>query len=230
MSFHIVREKRKSGDVLIVRSTFRNNSGKPTSVNCGTIGKVDDLIVKYGESDYFEHAKEEGRTIYDCWVKNNAEKFVTTILADEDETENNVYYSAQLYLRSIWNQLGLTDFLSKIKTESKGKWQYDFNEVVFFLTSVQILNSSSKLSAYNNSCNYLIKPDNLTIDSLYDCLDVLANNMDYINNYTYKKVQKYLDKKSSLFFYDVTTVNMSQSVDENTLVGLKKGKKEYMGL
>ena len=228
MGFHIVKEKRKTGDVFIVRSSFRNDSGKSTSINCGIIGKVEDLKNKFG-NNYLDEVNSLGAEIYNDWFKKNSDKFVTTIYADEDETEDNVFYSAQLYLRSIWNQLGLSKFLSDIKKESKGKWKYDLNEVVFFLTSVQILNSSSKLSAYNNSCNYLIKPNNLTIDSLYDCLDVLNDNMDYINNFTYKRVQKYLNKKSDLFFYDVTTINMSQSVDENTLIGIKKGKEGIYG-
>ena len=222
MGFHIVEEKRKTGNILIVRSSYRSDTGKSTSVNCGVLGTVEEYKVKFGEK-YLEEAKNEGNEIYKNWLRKHSEKFVTTIYADEDETEDNVYYSSQLYLRSIWNQLGLPSFLSKIKEESKGKWKYDFNEVIFFLTSVQILNSSSKLSAYNNSFNYLIKPENLTIDSLYDCLDVLAKNMDYINDYTYKKVKKYLAKKSKLFFYDVTTINMSQSVKESTLIGIKKG-------
>lgn len=229
MSFHIVEEKRKSGDLLVVRTTYRNEKGKSTSSNCGYLGTVEDFKKKYGDN-YKEEAIKLGKDIYDKWHKDNLNKFVFTVIADEDETEDNVFYSSQLYLRSIWNQLGLPKFLSDIKKDSKGKWQYDLNEVVFFLTSVQILNSStSKLFAFNSSCDYLIKPNNLTIDSLYDCLDVLSKNIDYINNYIYKKVKKYLDKKSDLYFYDVTTINMSQSVNENTLVGIKKGKEGIYG-
>lgn len=228
MSFHIVEEKRKSGNLFIVRTSFRNENGKSTSVNCGTIGKVDDIKNKYGEK-YKEEINKIGNEIYKSWERNNKDKFVVTTYADEEETEDNVYYSAQLYLRAIWEQIGLSNFLTNIRKESKGRWKYDFNELIFFLTSVQLLNSSSKLSAYNNSNNYLIKPDNLTLDSLYDCLDVLADNIDYINNYTYKKVKKYLKKESKLFFYDVTTINMSQDVNENILIGIKKGKEGIYG-
>lgn len=229
MSFHIVEEKRKNGVLLVVRTTYRNELGKSTSANCGVLGTVEEFKKLYGDQ-YKDEALILGKAIYDKWKRDNANKFVCTFVADEDETEDNVFYSSQLYLRSIWNQLGLPKFLSNIKKESKGKWKYDLNEVVFFLTSAQILNSStSKLSAFNSSCNYLFKPDNLTIDSLYDCLDVLSKNIDYINNYTYKKVKKYLEKKSDLYFYDVTTINMSQSVNENTLIGIKKGKEGIYG-
>lgn len=229
MSFHIVEEKRKKGSLLVVRTTYRDDKGRSTSSNCGVIGTVEEFKDKYG-NDYKKEAFRVGEDIYNKWRKDNSCKFVFTVSADEDETEDNVFYSSQLYLRSIWNQLGLPKFLSNIKKDSKGKWKYDLNEVVFFLTSVQILNSStSKLSAFNNSCNYLIKPKNLTIDSLYDCLDVLSENVDLINNYTYKSVKKHLDKKSDLYFYDVTTVNMSQTVNENTLVGIKKGKEGIYG-
>lgn len=228
MSFHIVNEKRKNGYAVVVRSTIRNEKGKSTSVNCGILGSLDDLKKEFGD-EYEIKIKERANEIYTQWFRNNSEKFVTTIYADEDETEDNVFYSSQLYLRKIWNDLGLSRFLDGIKADSKGKWHYDFNEVVFFLTTIQLLNSSSKLSAYNNAKNYLIKPKNLTLDSLYDCLDVLADNMDIINNYTYKQVKKYLDKKATLYFYDVTTVNMSQSVDESFLVGLKKGKEGIYG-
>lgn len=228
MSFHIVNEKRKNGYAVVVRSTIRNEKGNSTSVNCGILGYLIDLQKEFGD-EYETKIKERANEVYTTWFRNNSEKFVTTIFADEDETEDNVFYSAQLYLRSIWNKLDLPSFLENIKKESKGKWKYDLNEVVFYLTTVQLLNSSSKLSAYNQAKNYLIKPKNLTLDSLYDCLDVLADNMDIINSYTYKKVQKYLEKKSSLYFYDVTTVNMSQSVDESFLVGLKKGKEGIYG-
>ena len=149
MGFHIVEEKRKNGVCLIVRSSFRDEHGKSTSKNCGVLGTVDDFKKQYGDN-YKEEAKRQGEDIYNKWRKANSDKFVFTVLADEDETEDNVFYSSQLYLRSVWNQLGLPKFLSNIKKESKGKWKYDLDEVVFFLTSVQILNSSSKLSAFNS--------------------------------------------------------------------------------
>ena len=228
MSYHIVKEKRKNGYAVVVRTTVRNEKGKSTSINCAILGMLKEYEEKYGKA-YEEEIEKQGKEAYEKWKKKNEEKYVTTIYADEDETEENVYYSSQLYLRAIWNKLGLNKFINEIKKESKGRWKYNLEEVIFFLTSVQIINSKSKLGAYKDASNYLIKPKKLTIDSLYDCLDVLAENMDYINNYTYKKVKKYLEKDSKLFFYDVTTVNMSQSVEENEIIGIKKGKEGIYG-
>ena len=102
MGFHIVKEKRKTGDIFIVRSSFRNDSGKSTSINCGIIGKVEDLKNKFG-NNYLDEVNSLGAEIYNDWFKKNSDKFVTTIYADEDETEDNVFYStiSSFYLESI---------------------------------------------------------------------------------------------------------------------------------
>lgn len=226
--YHLVVEKSKKGDIFRVRTSFRDENNKSTSRNCGTLGLVSEFKDKY-KDDYLNEANKQGQTIYEEWKKNYYGGSTILLSNSRDVEQDSEFYSAQLYLRSIWNKLHLPNFFEKIKKESKGKWKYDLDELLFFLTSVQIINSSSKLSAYNDMNKYLITPKKKTLDSFYDCLDAVADNIDEINKYTYKNVKKYLDKNSNLFFYDVTTVNMSQSVEENALIGFKKGKEGIYG-
>ena len=226
--YHLVIEHTKKGDIFRVRTSFRDDNNKSTSRNCGSLGLVSDFIEKY-KDNYLEEANKQGEALYEEWKKDYYGSSIISLSNSRDVEEDNIYYSAQLYLRSIWNKLHLPEFFNQLKKDMKGKWKYDLDELLFFLTSVQIINSCSKLSAFNSMNKYLIVPQKKTLDSLYDCLDAVAENVDAINNYTYKNVKKYLAKNSDLFFYDVTTVNLSQSVGENAIIGFKKGKEGIYG-
>lgn len=220
-------QTKKKGTVAIIHTSFRRN-GKVTSARCGAIENIEKLKIEKGTS-FERYLKETADQIYSNWEKSL--KITHTFVHREGEecTNAEVIYTSQMYLRNVFNAIGLDETLRDLKSLSKGKWKFDLAEVVFFLISKQIIDPKSKLDAFLKADEYLIKPNGLTIDSLYDSLDVLADHLDLINTKTYKKACKYLDKKSNLYFYDVTSINLSKYVKESEIVGFKKGKEGIFG-
>ena len=189
-------QTKKKGTVAIIHTSFRRN-GKVTSARCGAIENIEKLKMEKG-AGFERYLKETADQIYSDWEKSL--KITHTFVRREGEecTNAEVVYTSQAYLRNVFNAIGLDETLGDLKSLSKGKWKYDLAEVVFFLVSKQIIDPKSKLDAFLKADEYPIKPDGLTVDSLYDCLDVLADHLDLINTKTYKRACRYLDRKSNL--------------------------------
>ena len=227
MAFSISDQVTKKGTKKKIHTSFRVN-GRVSSATCGYIDNIEELKKEKGEK-FDEYIKEEALRIYQEWKEQKKIKHTFTLIEGTELENYKEVYSSQIYLRKIWDSLGLPKLLNSIKADQKKKYKYDLNEVVFFLVTKQLIDASSKLKSYSKKEEYYFTPDDITLDSLYDCLDILADNSDYINLQTYKRALKYLDKKSRLYFYDATTVNFSQSVDESELIGIKKGKEGIYG-
>lgn len=227
MSWTWLIKKNKKGEKYYVHTSFRKGNSV-SSTNCGFIDDIERLKKEKG-NEFDSYIQSEGERIYQEWKDKEKPRHQFTFKENAEQENYREIYTSQIYLRKIWNDIGLTETLNSIKKTNKLKYQYDLNELAFFLVTNQLISASSKLKAYQERSSYFFSPENMTIDSVYDCLDVLAKNCDLINLKTYKKAKKYLKKDSALYFYDVTSVNMSKTVECNDLIGLKKGKEGIFG-
>ena len=215
--------RKKDGNVIVVHTSYRKGS-KVTSANCGIIRNIKELKEQH-KDDFETFIDQEAKKLYIDWKKKQKTKHTITYYEDQETEDYNPYYSIQIYLRKIWNDLGLNKEFDSIKYLKKGKYRYDLNEIMFYLATKQIIDGSSKLDAYNKKHEYFFASENkITLDSIYDSLDLLCEFQDQINLNTYKKACKYLSKNSKLYFYDVTSVNLTKNVKEGELIGLKQGK------
>lgn len=227
MSWTFNKKKNAKGETYYVHVSFRKN-GKVTSANCGAIHDIEKIREEKGDG-FDAFVNSEADRIYKEWIQGGKTKHIFTLREDvEQENARNVYAS-QIYLRKVWNMIGLERELDSLKSDKHMKFKFDLNEVVFFLASRQVIESSSKLRSYLARDEFILCPEDMTLDSLYDCLDVIADNADSINLRTYRRARKYLGKESRLYFYDVTSVNMSKSVKTSDLIGMKKGKEGIFG-
>lgn len=227
MGWSFLKRITDKRETYYVHSSFRKN-GKVTSATCGKITGVEKLREQKGEG-FEAYMKSEGDRIYSEWLTKGRTKHLFTLSEKVEQETARTVYSSQIYLRKIWKGIGLEKELNAIKSENRMKFKFDLNEVVFFLASRQVIESSSKLRSYLSRDEFLFCPEGMTLDSLYDCLDVIADNAETINLRTYNRARRYLGKESALYFYDVTSVNMSKSVKPNGLVGMKKGKEGIFG-
>ena len=218
---------KRDGSKYVVHTSFRKN-GKVSSASCGEIKGIDSLRAERGDG-FDAYIRSEGDRIYKEWLESGYVSHAFTLSETKEREGYREVRSGQIYLRRIWQDLGIGRMLGQIKADGRRKYRFDLGEVAFHLASKQLLDSSSKLRAYNDRDEYPFSPEGLTLDSLYDSLDVLADNADGINLQTYKRAKKYLGKDSTLYFYDVTSVNMSKTVGEGPLVGMKKGKEGIFG-
>ena len=227
MAWNFLKKKSAKGETYYVHYSFRKN-GKVTSTNCGTIYHVEKIMAEKGDG-FQSYIDSLGEKMYQDWVEGNKTKHIFTLREDVEQENSRNIYASQIYLRKVWKMIGLEKELDSIKSEKHMKFKFDLNEVVFFLASRQVIESSSKLKSYLERDEFILCPEGMTLDSLYDCLDVIADNADSINLRTYRRARKYLGKQSKLYFYDVTSVNMSKSVKTSDLIGMKKGKEGIFG-
>lgn len=80
-----------------------------------------------------------------------------------------------LFLQSIYNGLGITDFLNIIKSDSK--IEYDLNGLIKLLVFERILDPQSKKKTFENRNKYLFDVVNSDdINQIYRTLEVLSEN------------------------------------------------------
>ena len=229
-SFTEIKSKKTGLTNYVVHTSFRREN-KVTSANCGAIKDIESSRKNFKtEQEFEEYIKAEGAKIYQ--KRKDDQKINHSFVLNESDENTDAYLvnTSQIYFRKIWDSLGLTKEFNEIrKIDSKARFQNDLNEIIFYLVASQIMESVSKSKAYDNIENYLIHPKNIAKDAFYDALDYLAKYADVINNKTYKAATKYIERSSNLYFYDVTTVNLSKYVKESDLVGMKKGREGIYG-
>lgn len=109
-----------------------------------------------------------------------------------------------LFLQSIYNSLGITDFLNIIKSDSK--IEYDLNDLTKLLVFERILDPQSKKKTFENRNKYLFDVVNSDdINQIYRTLEVLSENSKKIQNRMNNKIKNSsIGRNTSLTYYDVT--------------------------
>ena len=204
-SFTEIKSKKTGLTNYVVHTSFRREN-KVTSANCGVIKDIESLRKNFKtEKEFIEYINAEGAKIYQ--KRKDDQKINHSFVLNESDENTDAYLvnTSQIYFRKIWDSLGLTKEFNEIrKIDPKARFQYDLNEIIFYLVTSQIMECVSKSKAYDNIENYLIHPKNIAKDAFYDALDYLTKYADIINNKTYKAATKYIERSSNLYFYDVT--------------------------
>ena len=109
-----------------------------------------------------------------------------------------------LFLNQIYNELGITEVLNRIKSDSK--IDYDLNGIVKMLVFGRILNPQSKKKTFETRDQYLFSiVDCNEIKEVYRTLDVLEENSKKIQNRMNTKIKNSsIGRKTDLTYYDVT--------------------------
>lgn len=197
---------------VYVKKTIRK-SGVSTSCNIANLGKKsslgsDDEIVKLANAAFLNWKKGEGQA--------------TVIFNADEECENKDIYLGQIYIYHFLNELGLLEKFNSLKGEKKSKYKFDFKAVTGALICSQILNPGSKRYMYLSD-KTLPFPSDISLHHVYRALDILSKHSDEINAYSYNKIKKLSNNKSTIYFYDCTNFYYTQGSD-GSLLGMKKSK------
>lgn len=210
MSYHIVKqERKKKGTVLLVHTSFRDENGKSTSACCGQIGSLEDLKKQFDEEHFNEEVRRLADNIYQEWKTKYETTFVVMTNPYDEETNDIVYFSAQLYLRKIWLDLGLNKYFTKLTKEN------DFEKNIFYLVSFAILNGSKN--------NYLyLYHSNMDLNTTFNLyLEVLKDDTNKIHNYLDKHIRNYVNYiDEEIEQYNKYQSSLENSFKENLLIAL----------
>ena len=170
--------------------------------NLGPLSKFDD-----GKPDFLKRFREKfknGEIDFDgiTYYSNLPTKKAFEIDNDSNYIElKNIGF---LFLQSVYNSLGLTKFLNRIKSDSK--IEYDLNGLTKLLVFERILDPKSKKRTFENRNKYLFSfVSSEDINQVYRTLDILSENSKKIQNRMNTKIKKSsIGRKTNLTYYDVT--------------------------
>ena len=176
---------------------------KKTIKNIGPQSKYDD-----GKPDFLKRFRKkwkDGELNFDGLTYENCELKVKNIFEfDNDQHYVEFKNIGYFFLNSIFNQLGITDVLNRIKNDSK--IEYDLVGLVKLLVFERILNPASKKRTYENKDKYIFSVvDSNQIKEIYRSLDVLDKNSEKIQNRMNTKIKNSsIGRNTDLTYYDVT--------------------------
>ena len=170
--------------------------------NIGPLSKFDD-----GKPDFLKRFRakfKNGEIDFDgiTYYSNLPTKKAFEIDNDKNYIElKNIGY---LFLQSVYNSLGISQYLNQIK--SKSKIDYDLNGLTKMLVFGRILDPQSKKKTFETRNQYLFPiVDCNEIREVYRALDVLEKNSKKIQNRMNTKIKNSsIGRKTDLTYYDVT--------------------------
>lgn len=177
------------------------NNKRTTKIyeNLGTLDKIkirskdaDPLIWL---NDYVNNLnkkiKEESLPII---LKKNPNKTI-------DKNHKVTFNAGYLFLQKVYYNLGINNICNSI--ENKYQFHYDLNKILSNLIYSRIIYPSSKLKTVELSNHFIEQPE-LEYNDVLRSLDVISNEMDFIQSELYKNSLKYSNRNNNILYYDCT--------------------------
>ena len=197
----LVKSESKNATSLYVTKSVREN-GKRTTKVIERLGTVADLEKKLDGADPIAWAEEyvkeltrldkEGRR--EIMVKYSPVKVI-------DKDEKRLYMGGYLFLQKIYYELGIDKICQAIT--KKYAYQYDMDAILSRLLYGRILFPTSKRSTYELSGKFF-EPPRFDPHQMYRALEVIGNELDFIQSALYKRSKKIMNRKTGILYYDCT--------------------------
>ena len=192
----------------VVHNFYHTENGKVkqkrvTLKNLGLLSNYDD-----GKPDLLTRLREKFKNgeLVDLSEFNLDEikKEKDTIPISEINLKLNPKNIGYFFLNQIYNELGISEVLNRIKSDSK--IEYDLNGLTKLLVFGRILEPASKKKTFENKDKYLFPITNCEDEKdIYKVLDVLEANSKKIQNRMNTKIKNSsIGRKTDLTYYDVT--------------------------
>lgn len=154
------------------------------------------------------------------------ERYTTQIGSDLDYEAMKALDIGGLFYQKLWDRLGLSNWFSQAKRNTRGKIQFDLNQSAFLLASGRILRPQSKKRTFLGASDSIIDFSKLNLQNLYDTLSFLASRKDTLINHLNKQIKEVFDRVQTIAFYDCTTFYFeSFDSDELRARGMSKDNK-----
>ena len=199
-------EQKKSGKktqiYICKKKRVINKKGKsvPKSFIVKKLGFKEDLLKSYPGDELDKYLKDQVK------LAESEEDVSLSYIKINDSLDLNLeeqmcFNFGYIYPQILLNNLKLKEFLDTIAAQTK--ITYDFSSIVIDLIISQIIDPRSKRGFYNSPKLYGKEKD-YDLQHVYRSLDILAENTDIINAYTYKELKKYKNLNSKIYYYDCT--------------------------
>ena len=197
--------------------------------SCRTVRSYGDLVKLRQENPNIDEElrKEVERLNSDAAAANDA--WVTRRIQHvgdiQERALKTVGYGIAFY-RKIWEELKLHTWFSRARRNSRGSIGYDLDQAVFLLAAMRILKPMSKSKTFRERDGLMFDFGRLTLDDIYNCLDVLADKKKTILFNLNRNLDDVYARVKTIAFYDVTTFYFeSFDSDELRARGMSKENK-----
>lgn len=128
-------------------------------------------------------------------------------------------------LRHVWqDDLNLSQVFRYL--QSKSSVEYSYDKAAFLLSSRRILHPASKKKTFEQRFDDIVPSGVEDLNTVYRVLDRLSEDKKAIIRHINRQINKKLDRRISVAFYDVTTYAFeSRTVDGTRNFGLSKDHK-----
>ena len=204
--------KSKNSTSLYITKSERVN-GKPSSRVIEKLGTVAELAEKLEGRDPIEWAQERVAELNRLEKEGTREIIVkynpSQIIPKDDQ---RVYSGGYLFLQKIYYELGIDRICKRIT--DRYKFEYNLNSVLSRLVYGRMIYPASKLATNDLSKEFLEQP-NFDLHHIYRSLDVLGDEMDFIQAELYKRSTKVIDRAVGVLYYDCTNYFFEIEQEEN---------------
>ena len=201
----VTTTKSKFSESFYINYAYIDKNGKSTSKIFKKLGTLNELKEKLGTDDRDEVMK---------WAREQA-RIATEQHKAESETvlvplspkslinlnERRSFNCGYLFLQKICSDLRIDNICRNIK--GRHKFKYDIQAIITDLVYARILNPSSKKSSYSY-CQSLLEMPKYSLDNVYDALQILADESDYIQSDLYRNSNFLHARNKSVLYYDCT--------------------------
>ena len=202
-------EKRKVGNniyLMLVKNNvyFKNGvkkAKKDLVASFGNIANYDN-----GDPNFFEKLRDNFKK--GIALIPELEKYIQPVeVFNKISLENLNQYSEKnvgyLILNNLFNLLGISQVLTLEK--SRKNINYDILGLARLLVFTRFLNPNSKIKSFEQKDNFLFPvTSSKNCYEIYKVLDILDKKHETIVSTINSNIEKYIDRNSSLTYYDVT--------------------------
>ena len=200
----------KNKYVYLLRS-FRKD-GKVCTQKVENFGKLSELIKDDPDAVgklKRKYADDKTQVMQAATAK--AQEIISGKLAQQEKIRalgQPLLHYGHYLLKPIWDEeLKLNKTFYYLNSVCHPRFTGDLNQTLLALIYLRIASPQSVLMSYAQKATLLGAPfEGLTVDHLYACLDVLNEHKDLIMSTVNRKLDKILNRKYRMIFYDVTNV------------------------
>ena len=215
--------KSKNSCNLYVQKAYRDKTGKSTSRIVERLGSLDEVRRRAGDMDPIEWAK----AYVDKLTRDEKEqrRVIMPRLHPDRLIAKDAVQSCRcgyLFLKQLYYKLGIDRVCSSISKSRK--FDFDLNAVMELLIYGRVVSPASKRSTHNDTASYP-EPFDVDLNHVYRSLDVIADNMDYIQKRLYFNSRSVVNRDTTVLYYDCTNYFFEIEKADPTVVsedGIKK--------
>lgn len=201
----VTTTKSKFSESFYINYAYIDKNGKSTSKIFKKLGTLNELKEKLGTDDRDEvmkWAKEQARIATEMH-KAESENVLVPLSPKSliNLNECRSFNCGYLFLQKICSDLRIDNICRNIK--GRHKFKYDIQAIITDLVYARILNPSSKKSSYSY-CQSLLETPKYSLDNVYDALQILADESDYIQSDLYRNSNFLHARNKSVLYYDCT--------------------------